>query len=163
MERLNATSQEKIKDIVLHYKNHLGPIKLMLHDVQHELGYIPFEAMEMIANATGSSVADVYGVVTFYTQFTTAPKGKHIINVCMGTACYVNGAQTIVDELIQLTGAKVNSTSSDGLFSLDATRCLGACGLAPVVIVDGKVYGSETAGKVVAGIVKEITKTERLV
>ena len=100
------------------------------HEVQNELGYIPFEAMEKIAEATGSSAAEVYGVVMFYAQFTTEPKGKHVINVCLGTACYVKGAQQLIDRVEKLTGAKVNRTSEDGLFSLDATRCLGACGLA---------------------------------
>ena len=83
----------------------------------------------------------VYGVVTFYSQFTTEPKGKHVIAVCLGTACYVNGSQTILDLLCEMTGCEVNSTSPDGLFSIDATRCVGACGLAPVVSVDGIVFG----------------------
>ncbi|MEG1462800.1 MAG: NAD(P)H-dependent oxidoreductase subunit E, partial [Anaerorhabdus sp.] len=94
-----------------------------------------------------TSVAEVYGVVTFYAQFTIEPKGKHIINVCMGTACYVKGAQNLVNDVISMTGATVNGTSEDGLFSLDATRCLGACGLAPVVIIDGKVYGNADSSK----------------
>ncbi len=161
MEKLNAKATQKVKEIIEVHKGSLGPVKLMLHDVQHELGYIPFDAMEMISDATGASVAEVYGVVTFYTHFTTEPKGKHIINVCMGTACYVKGAQDIVDAISDLTGAKVNGTSANGLFSLDATRCLGACGLAPVVIVDGKVYGSEDAGKTVVSLVKTILAAEQ--
>lgn len=156
MEKLNGVSLKTIKEIIETHKNTPGPVKLMLHDIQHELGYIPFEAMTQVAEATGVSAAEVYGVVTFYTQFTTEPKGKHIINVCMGTACYVKGAQDIVDDLSALTGAKVNGTSEDGLFSLDATRCLGACGLAPVVIFDGKVYGNSDSGKKVAVLVKAI-------
>ncbi|MFV0380404.1 MAG: NAD(P)H-dependent oxidoreductase subunit E [Anaerorhabdus sp.] len=162
MEKLNATSRNKIDEIVKRHEKSLGPVKLMLHDVQHELGYIPFEAMEKISDATEKSLAEVYGVVTFYTQFTTEPKGKHIINVCMGTACYVNGAQNIVDDLKLLTQSKVNGTSEDGLFSLDATRCVGACGLAPVVIVDGKVYGNETARVTVGNLVKDIIEKERV-
>ncbi len=161
MERLNANVKQRIKEIIEVHMKSPGPVKLMLHDIQHELGYIPFEAMEWISDATGNSVAEIYGVVTFYTQFTTEPKGKHIINVCMGTACYVKGAQDIVDHLIALTGAKVNGTSEDGLFSLDATRCLGACGLAPVVILDGKVYGNSDAGKTVASLVEKILVAEK--
>ncbi len=142
MERINQESILKIDEIVARHKGKLGPVKLMLHDVQHELGYIPFEAMQSISDATDASVAEVYGVVTFYTQFTTEPKGKHIINVCMGTACYVKGAQNLLDKICELTSCKVNATSDNGLFSIDATRCLGACGLAPAVVVDGKVHGN---------------------
>ena len=142
MRKLNEHSIQVIDEIVARHTGRPGPIKLMLHDVQHELGYIPFEAMEKIAKASGTSVAEVYGVVTFYAQFTTQPKGKHVINVCLGTACYVKGAQQIIDDLLAMTKAPVNGTSPDGLFSLDATRCVGACGLAPVVIIDGEVFGS---------------------
>lgn len=144
MNKLNSATLLMIDDIVKKYEGRPGPVKLMLHDVQHELGYIPFEAMEKIAEGAGVSVAEVYGVVTFYTQFTTAPKGQHIINICMGTACYVKGAQGIVDDICAKVNCKVNATSTDGKFSVDATRCLGACGLAPVVVVDGKVFGSVT-------------------
>ena len=89
MGKLNEQSVQVIDRIVDRHRGRPGPVKLMLHDVQKELGYIPFEAMEKIAAASGVSAAEVYGVVTFYTQFTTEPKGKHVINVCMGTACYV--------------------------------------------------------------------------
>ena len=105
------------------------------------LNPVRFEAMEKIATAIDVPVSKVYGVVTFYSQFTTEPKGKHVISVCLGTACYVNGSQTILDLLCEMTGCEVNSTSPNGLFSIDATRCVGACGLAPVVSVDGIVFG----------------------
>ncbi len=97
--------------------------------------------MEKIASTLKVPISKVYGVVTFYSQFTTDPKGKHVISVCLGTACYVNGAQTILDLLCEMTDCQVNSTSENGLFSIDATRCVGACGLAPVVSVDGTVFG----------------------
>mgnify|MGYP001771513441 FL=1 len=141
MKKLNQASIATIESIVAKHKGKMGPIKLMLHDVQDQLGYIPFEAMEMIAKATDEPISKVYGVVTFYSQFTTEPKGKHVISVCLGTACYVNGSQTILDLLVSMTGAPVNGTSPNGLFSIDATRCVGACGLAPVVSVDGTVFG----------------------
>ncbi|CVH76175.1 NADP-reducing hydrogenase subunit HndA [Clostridiales bacterium CHKCI006] len=141
MKKLNQASIATIESIVAKHKGKMGPVKLMLHDVQDQLGYIPFEAMEMIAKATGEPISKVYGVVTFYSQFTTEPKGKHVISVCLGTACYVNGSQTILDLLVSMTGAPVNGTSPNGLFSIDATRCVGACGLAPVVSVDGTVFG----------------------
>ena len=144
MEKLNNETRIKIDEIVAKHKGKQGPVKLMLHEVQHECGYIPFEAMLKIADACGVSVAQVYGVVTFYAQFTTQPKGKHVVNVCMGTACYVKGAQQLLDTLCEACNCEVNGTSSDGIFSIDATRCLGACGLAPVAIIDGKVYGNIT-------------------
>lgn len=162
MQKLNQQSLMTIEKIVNAERYKKGPIKLMLHEIQKELGYIPFEAMEMIAEATGLSVADVYGVVTFYTQFTTEPKGKHLINVCMGTACYVKGAQSLLENIVSLTKAEVNKTSADGLFSVDATRCLGACGLAPVVILDGKVYGSVQASVEVEKLIKQIISSERV-
>ena len=124
MKKLKQEYLDKIDEIVAKHKDEKGPMKLMLHEIQDSLGYIPFEAMEK-----------------FYSQFTTEPKGKHVISVCLGTACYVNGSQTILDLLCEMTGCEVNSTSPDGLFSIDATRCVGACGLAPVVSVDGTVFG----------------------
>ena len=148
MNKLSASAISTIDEIVKKHQGKRGPVKLMLHDVQHELGYIPFEAMEKIAEGSNVSVAEVYGVVTFYTQFTTQPKGKHVINVCLGTACYVKGAQEILDKICEKLNCKVNETSADGEFSVDATRCLGACGLAPVVVVDGTVHGSLTVDMV---------------
>ena len=160
MRKLNEHSIQVIDEIVARHTGRPGPIKLMLHDVQHELGYIPFEAMEKIAKASGTSVAEVYGVVTFYAQFTTQPKGKHVINVCLGTACYVKGAQQIIDELLAMTGSPVNGTSPDGMFTLDATRCVGACGLAPVVIIDGEVFGSANQSSKVMDTIVEIKLKE---
>ncbi len=141
MKKLNQKSLDFIDDVIYRQKDRMGPIKLMLHEIQEELGYIPFEAMEKMSEALEVPISRIYGVVTFYTQFTTEPKGKHVIGVCLGTACYVNGSQTILDLLVEMTGAPVNGTSPDGLFSIDATRCVGACGLAPVVSVDGTVFG----------------------
>lgn len=148
MNKLSASAISQIDEIVKKHQDKRGPVKLMLHDVQRELGYIPFEAMVKIAEASHVSVAEVYGVVTFYTQFTTQPKGRHVVNVCLGTACYVKGSQAILDKICEKLGCKVNETSADGEFSIDATRCLGACGLAPVVVVDGKVHGSLTVDMV---------------
>ena len=141
MRKLNQKSLDFIDDVIYTHKNRRGPIKLILHDIQNEMGYIPFEAMQKMSEELGVPVSKIYGVVTFYSQFTTVPKGKHVISVCLGTACYVNGSQTILDLLVEMTGAPVNGTSENGLFSIDATRCVGACGLAPVVSVDGTVFG----------------------
>lgn len=160
MEKLNPAALAKIDSIVAAHKDEKGPTIVMLHDVQHEIGYIPFEAMEKIAEACNSSVAEVYGVVKFYAQFTTEPKGKHVINVCLGTACYVKGAQKLIDQATQLTGAPINGTSADGLFSLDATRCLGACGLAPVAVVDDKVIGAATERNKLVNELKKLIAAE---
>lgn len=148
MEKLNLASLKKLDEIIAEHKDQPGPVIVMLHEVQDFFGYIPFEAMLKIAEATGTSPAEVFGVVNFYAQFTTNPKGKHVVNVCLGTACYVKGAQGLIDRMVELTGSQINSTSDDGLFSLDATRCLGACGLAPVVVIDGRVIGSCTNAKI---------------
>ena len=117
--------------------------------------------MEKIANAIHVPVSKVYGVVTFYSQFTTEPKGKCVINICLGTACYVKGAQEIINKVCELTHAPVNGTSDDGLFSLDATRCLGACGLAPVVIIDGKVLGNANESNIVFDTIEDIIRANR--
>jgi len=154
VNRLNAEALKTIDEVVERHQNDKGPVIVMLHEVQDSLGYIPFEAMEKISKATGASVAEVYGVVNFYAQFTTQPKGKHVVNVCLGTACYVKGSQALIDKAMELTGAQVNKTSEDGNFSLDATRCLGACGLAPVCVIDGRVIGQCTTARVEEEIAK---------
>lgn len=159
---LNEKSLKSIQEIIVRHKEKLGPVKLMLHDVQHELGYIPFEAMEEISKATLTPVAEIYGVVSFYTQFTTEPKGKHVVNICMGTACYVKGSQLLLDRVSLLTKSPVNGTSEDKLFSLDATRCLGACGLAPACVLDGQVYGNANNNKAFEEELKKIIKKEMI-
>ncbi len=142
MSHLNAISIDTIKRIIEEHKHHNGPIKLILHEIQNELGYIPFVAMKEMSSQLDVPIAEIYSVVSFYTQFTLEPKGKHVLNICMGTACYVKGAQALIEKFQELTGAKLNSTSENGLFSLDSTRCLGACGLAPVAVLDGVVYAN---------------------
>ena len=159
MERLNAAAIAKIDAIVARHKGEPGPCIVMLHDVQNEIGYVPFEAMEKIAAACGTSVAEVYGVVMFYAQFTTEPKGKHVINVCLGTACYVKGAQQIIDKFSELLGIKPGETTEDGLFTLDALRCIGACGIAPAVSISGQVYPKVSVEKV-PQILKELREKE---
>lgn len=142
MSHLNAISIDAINRIIEEHKRQAGPIKLILHEIQNELGYIPFEAMKEMSHQLDVPIAEIYSVVSFYTQFTLEPKGKHVLNICMGTACYVKGAQALIEKFQELTGAKLNSTSENGLFSLDSTRCLGACGLAPVAVLDGVVFAN---------------------
>ena len=121
---------------------------MILSDIQKEFGYIPLEVQEIVSARTGVSVAEIYGVVTFYSFFSLEPKGKYVIGVCMGTACYVKGAQQIVDKFSDVIGIKPGETSADGLFTLDALRCIGACGIAPAVTINGKVYPKLTVDAV---------------
>ena len=160
MKKLKQEYLDFIDSVVEKHKDKMGPMKLMLHEIQNELGYIPFEAMEKISAAINVPVAKVYGVVTFYSQFTTEPKGKHVIAVCLGTACYVNGAQNILNLLSEMTECPVNGTSKNGLFSIDATRCVGACGLAPVVSVDGTVFGANKQLQEIKDLILTFLKEE---
>jgi NADP-reducing hydrogenase subunit HndA len=138
---LKPNQIEKIKSICKEFKNEGSELINVLHKTQHEFGYLPAEIQEVIAHELHLPVAKVYGVVTFYTFFTMLPKGKHPISVCMGTACYVRGAEKVLDELKKNLSIKVGETTPDGKFSLSCLRCVGACGLAPVVMVGEKTYG----------------------
>ncbi|MCQ2773137.1 MAG: NAD(P)H-dependent oxidoreductase subunit E [Bacilli bacterium] len=131
---------KEIKEIIAQYINEPTPLMMILSAVQTKFGYIPMEAQELISEETGISVAEIYGVVTFYSFFSLKPKGKYIIGVCLGTACYVKNSQQVIDRFCQLLGIKPGETSEDGLFTIDALRCIGACALAPAVRVNDKVY-----------------------
>jgi NADP-reducing hydrogenase subunit HndA len=137
-DREKFTELQKIID---EYKDKEGPLMPIMHKAQEIFGYLPMEVQEYIANALDIPVSDIYGVATFYSQFTLKPKGKYSIGVCMGTACYVKGAQAILDELCKELNLKPGDTSDDLNFTLEATRCLGACGLAPVIMINDDVYG----------------------
>ena len=117
-----------------------GSLISVLHKAQEIFGYLPKEIQEYVADKLNESLANVYGVVSFYSFFTMVPKGEHPISVCMGTACYVRGADKVLDEFVKELGIKSGETSLDGKFSIDALRCVGACGIAPVVLVGEKVY-----------------------
>ncbi len=132
---------QELKDVCKKFDNDGGELINVLHAAQGIVGYLPAEVQELIANELNLSVAHVYGVVTFYSFFTMTPKGRHPISICMGTACYVRGAEKVLDEFKRLLDLKVGETSKDGKFSLSCLRCVGACGLAPVVTVGDKVYG----------------------
>ena len=120
----------------------------MLHKVQTTFGYLPEEVQQIVSETLNTSLAQVYGVVSFYSFFTMTPKGKYPINICTGTACYVRGAEKVLNEFKIVLGIKVGETSLDEMFSLNSLRCVGACGLAPVVIVGERVYGRVTLDKV---------------
>ena len=140
MAHLQAAAVKKINEICDRYANEKTPLMMILSDIQKEYGYIPLEVQELVSKRTGISVAEIYGVVTFYSFFSLTPKGKYVIGGCLGTACYVKGAQQVLDKFSELIGIKAGETSADGLFTLDALRCIGACGIAPAVTINGKVY-----------------------
>lgn len=140
MAKLNVQAVQKIKDICERYKDEKTPLMMILHDIQHEYGYIPLEVQEIVSQETGITVAEIYGVVTFYSFFSLKPKGKYVIGCCLGTACYVKGAQQVIDKFQEILHIAPGETSEDGLFTLDALRCIGACGIAPAVSINGTVY-----------------------
>jgi len=130
-----------IQDICKSFGNQAGELINVLHKTQEAFGYLPAEVQQVIARELNVSEAKVYGVVSFYTFFTMKPKGKYKISVCTGTACYVRGAEKVVDELKEELNIEVGEVTPDGQFSLDCLRCVGACGLAPVMLIGDKVYG----------------------
>lgn len=127
--------------IISHHKGTRGALIPILHEAQELYGYLPLEVQRTIAEELEIPLAEVYGVVSFYSQFTTNPRGKYRISVCMGTACYVKGANEILDRLKTRLSIDVGECTDDGRYSLDACRCIGACGLAPVVTVNDEVFG----------------------
>jgi len=141
MTTLQECHIKTIKDICKSFDNQPGELINVLHKTQEVFGYLPAEVQHVIAKELNVSEAKVYGVVTFYAFFTMMPKGKHKISVCMGTACFVRGAEKVVDELKKELSIEVGGITKDGQFSLDCLRCVGACGLAPVMLVGDKVYG----------------------
>ncbi len=139
--KLTENTVQSIKDICAEFDNRESELINVLHRVQHKLGYLPAEVQEVVAKELKASVAKVYGVVTFYSFFTMIPKGEYPISICMGTACYVRGAEQVLSEFKRRLKVEVGESTSDGKFSLNCLRCVGACGLAPVVQVGEKVYG----------------------
>lgn len=154
MAHLSETAVKQIEAIIEKYQDEKTPLMMILSDIQHDFGYIPLEVQELISEKTGIPVAEIYGVVTFYSFFSLTPKGKYVIGVCLGTACYVKGSQQVIDKFSELLNIKPGETSADGLFTLDALRCIGACGIAPALTINGKVY-PKVAVADVAKIVEE--------
>lgn len=148
MSNLQATAVAKIEEICDRYTEEKTPLMMILSDIQNEYGYIPLDVQEIVSKKTGISVAEIYGVVTFYSFFSLTPKGKYVIGCCLGTACYVKGAQNVIDKFSELLKIAPGETSEDGLFTLDALRCIGACGIAPAVSINGKVYPKVEVGQV---------------
>ena len=136
-----AEQEEKLRALIEQYKEVPGALMPVLQQAQEIYGYLPIEVQRMIALKMGVSIEEVYGVSTFYSQFVLNPKGEVAIAVCLGTACYVKGSGDILDKITQILGLPAGSTTPDGKYSLEATRCIGACGLAPVLTINNEVYG----------------------
>ncbi|HHZ02422.1 MAG TPA: NADH-quinone oxidoreductase subunit NuoE [Tissierellia bacterium] len=139
--RANEKNFIELKEYIDSIRHSQGLLMQTLHKAQEIFGYLPIEVQKFISTELDIPLSEVYGVTTFYTQFSTEPKGKHKIGVCLGTACYVKGAQQILDKLSKELKVEVGQTTKDNLFTLEATRCLGCCGLAPVMMIDQDVYG----------------------
>lgn len=140
--------EEKLKTIIEEYKQMQGALMPILQKAQDLYGYLPVEVQKMIAKGLEMPLEEVYGVVTFYSQFSLAPKGKYKVSVCLGTACYVKGSGDIYEKFVKELGVKDGACTEDGMFSLEACRCIGACGLAPVITVNEDVHGRLTVGDV---------------
>ena len=137
---------EKICDSLA---NEPSPLMMILSTIQKKFGYIPLELQQVVSAKTGIPVAEIYGVVTFYSFFSLEPKGKYVIGICLGTACYVKNSQQVLDKFsAALGGIEAGQTTADGLFTIEAVRCIGACALAPAMSINGKVYSKVTPDQV---------------
>ena len=136
-----------MKEILGKYQNSKDNLIQILNEVQEQFGYIPLIAQKEISQYLNISLAEIYGVITFYSRFTLEPKGEYTISVCLGTACFVKGSEKLLDRLKERLKIEPGKTTSDGKYSLDTTRCIGACGIAPVFTVNGEVYGKATVKK----------------
>ena len=148
-----------LKELLEQYTQDKSNLIQILNEVQEKYGYIPKIAQEEISKYLGIPMAEIYGVITFYARFTLEPKGKYNIAVCLGTACFVNGSEKVLEKVKEILKIDVGQTTPDGLFSLEATRCVGACGLAPVFKVNEEVYGKSTP-EMVAKVIEEYRSKE---
>lgn len=146
--------EAKLIEIIDKHKDERGAMMPILQQAQEVYGYLPIEVMRIIAERTGKPLEEIFGIASFYSQFSLNPKGEVAIAICLGTACYVKGSGDLYDKFGELLGLQGGGTTSDGKFSLEATRCIGACGLAPVLTVNGTVYGRLTTADV-PGILAE--------
>jgi len=145
---------KELLDCINEHRGQRGCLMPILHEAQNIYGYLPVEVQTVIAEELGIPLSEVYGVATFYSQFSLQPKGKHRISVCLGTACYVKGSDKILFEIENQLKIKCGECTPDRKFSIESCRCVGACGLAPVVTIDDEVYGRLTE-KDVAGMLKK--------
>lgn len=140
--------EAQLKQIIEKHKSDPGAVMPVLQEAQDVYGYLPIEVQQMIAEGLNVPLEEVFGVSTFYSQFSLSPKGEYNISVCLGTACYVKGSGDILNKLSEMLGIEAEECTDDGKFSLTACRCIGACGLAPVLTVNDEVYGRLTADDV---------------
>ena len=143
-----AEQEQQLLAVIEKYDGVKGAMMPILQEAQEIYGYLPIEVQRIIAEKTGTPLEEIYGVASFYAQFKFNPNGEVAVSVCLGTACYVKGSGDIIQEFSDRLGLPVGSTSPDGKYSLEATRCIGACGLAPVLTVNGEVYGRLTKADV---------------
>ena len=136
--------EEKLREVIKNHTGEKGAVIPVLHEAQDIYGYLPIEVQKIISEGLNVPLAEIYGIVTFYTQFSLYPKGTYEVSVCLGTACYVKGSGTILEKIKERLGIDVGQCTPDGKFSLNSTRCIGACGLAPVMTVNDAVYGRLT-------------------
>lgn len=157
---IRSNVRKEVIEICREFLKEPSPLMMILSAVQKKFGYIPIEIQEIISDETGIPVAEIYGVVTFYSFFSLEPKGKYVIGVCLGTACYVKNSQQVIDKFSTLLGIKAGQTTPDGLFTIEAVRCIGACALAPAMSINGKVYPKVTPDQV-GKIIDEYRKLEQ--
>ena len=148
---------DKLAKVIAEHKGQDGPLMPVMQAAQEIFGYLPLEVQNEIAEGLDVPLTEVYGVATFYSQFSLEPVGEHLIGVCLGTACYVKGSKDILEKVSEALATKVGQTSADGLFTIKDTRCLGACGLAPVMMIGDEVYGRLVPDDV-PGILKKYQK-----
>lgn len=149
--------RKQLDKVIAQHKHAKGAVMPVLQKAQDIYGYLPIEVVTRIANGLDVSVEEVYGVATFYSQFSLYPKGEYNVAVCLGTACYVKGSGDVMAKLKQVLGINEGEITPDGKFSIEATRCIGCCGLAPVLTVNGEVYGKVTVAQV-EGIINKYKK-----
>jgi len=150
----NDEKYAKLLAIIEENKNVRGSLIRVLHDAQEVYGYLPIEVQKVVAEGLNIPLAEVYGVVTFYAQFSLKPKGEYRVSVCLGTACYVKGSDKLLEKLEEELGIKCGDCTDDGKFSIEACRCIGACGLAPVFTINDDVYGKKVPNDIPAIIAK---------
>ena len=143
-----AEQEKRLREIIEKYKSVPGAVMPVLQQAQEVYGYLPIEVQKIIAEGLDVPLSEIYGVTTFYSQFSLNPKGKYEIRICLGTACYVKGSGNIMQKMEEELGIQDGGITADGKFSLDSVRCIGACGLAPAMVVNGEVYGRMTADKI---------------
>ena len=151
--------EKEMKEILEKHPKQKDSLIAILNEVQEKYGYIPKSSQMEISKYLDMPMAEIYGVITFYSRFTTSPKGKYNIAVCLGTACFVKGSQSILDRLKERLKISGGETTPDGKFSIDEVRCVGACGLAPVFMVNDEVYGNATV-KIVDEVLNKLEKEE---